>query len=271
MDLSFVILTWNSVAHLEKCLASVARAMQGRQLEYEILVFDNGSRDGTAELLARLAEADRSHLVPFYQPENIGTTRSRNILFAAARGDYLCVMDSDVELEAGTIATLLPLLSADPRLGIVVPRVEYASGAWQKSIDRFPTLLDKMSRLFRLRAIEEREGRRFADLTEPFDVDYAISAFWLLPRRLLQTVGPLDERIFYAPEDVDFCLRVWQAGYRIRYVPTAVVVHHAQEISRGLNLSRAKFSHIKGLMYYFRKHRYLFRRPQFRSGPLAAS
>jgi hypothetical protein len=47
-------------------------------------------------------------------------------------------------------------------------------------------------------------------------------------------------------------------------------VHHAQEISRGLNLICAKFSHIKGLMYYFRKHRYLFRRPQFRSGPLAA-
>jgi GT2 family glycosyltransferase len=270
MDLSFVILTWNSAAYLEKCLAGISRAVQGRGLDYEILVLDNGSRDGTAQLLARLAEPEAARLRPFYQPENLGTTRSRNILFAAARGRYVCVMDSDVELDANTLEILLPVLSADPALGMVVPRIEYPSGAWQKSIDRFPTLLDKANRFLRLRAIEEQEGQRLKTATGPFTVDYAISAFWLMPRALLEIVGPLDERIFYAPEDVDFCLRVWQAGYRILYVPTARVVHHTQEISRGLKLNRAKFSHIKGLLYYFRKHGYLFRRPRFPSGSPAA-
>jgi GT2 family glycosyltransferase len=84
-------------------------------------------------------------------------------------------------------------------------------------------------------------------------------------KSLLDMVGPLDERIFYAPEDTDFCLRVWKAGFRILYVPSVTIVHHTQEISRGLQISRAKLSHMKGLVYYFFKHRYWLRRPRLRS------
>jgi GT2 family glycosyltransferase len=81
-------------------------------------------------------------------------------------------------------------------------------------------------------------------------------------------VGLLDERIFYAPEDVDFCLRVWKAGLRVLCVPSVSVVHHAQEISRGPMINIAKLRHVQGLGYYFLKHRYLWRRPAARSGAL---
>jgi len=95
------------------------------------------------------------------------------------------------------------------------------------------------------------------------DVDYAISAFWLFHRSLLDKVGLLDEKIFYAPEDVDFCLRIWKAGLRIVYQPSVSVIHHTQEISRGWKLNSAKINHLKGLVYFFVKHRYLFTPPQF--------
>jgi GT2 family glycosyltransferase len=230
-------------------------------------VLDNGSSDDTGALLRRLAAADPDHVIPRYVPENLGTTRSRNMLCAAAQGDYLCIMDSDVELSAGVTEALVAMLNGSrTHLGIVVPRVCYPNGAWQKSFDRFPTILDKVDRFFRLRGIEARQGRELERVTDPFYVDYAISAFWLMRRDLFDTVGMLDEHIFYALEDVDFCLRVWQAGHRILYVPSVSVVHHSQEISRGLNLTRAKFSHIKGLIYYFLKHRYLLRRPEFSVG-----
>jgi len=85
-------------------------------------------------------------------------------------------------------------------------------------------------------------------------------------RHLLRPVGMLDERIFYAPEDTDFCLRVWKAGRRIIYLPSVAVVHHAQEISRGLKINKAKLSHLRGLVYYFFKHRYCLRRPRLRLG-----
>ena len=95
------------------------------------------------------------------------------------------------------------------------------------------------------------------------DVDYAISAFWLFHRSLLDKVGLLDEKIFYAPEDVDFCLRIWKAGYRIVYQPSACIIHHTQEISRGWKLNSAKINHLKGLVYFFIKHRYFMRKPMF--------
>ena len=256
-------MTWNSVAYLERCLTSIEHALSGSGITYEILILDNGSSDGTPQLLTRLAENRGDRIRPYFETANTGTTRSRNRLFREAKGTYVCVMDSDVELATGVIDTLLPILANDRHMGIVAPRVDYPSGAWQKSFDRFPTVTDKINRFLRLREIEQKEGQAMVGRSEPFPVDYLISAFWLMRRDLIDTVGPLDEDFFYAPEDVDFCLRVWKAGFQILYVPSVTIVHHTQEISRGLKLNRAKFAHLKGLAYYFRKHRYWLRRPTF--------
>ena len=79
-------------------------------------------------------------------------------------------------------------------------------------------------------------------LIEPIDVDYAISAFWVIRRNAFERVGLFDEKIFYSPEDVDYCIRMWSAGYKITYVPKAEVVHDAQELSRGFKLSKLGIS-----------------------------
>jgi GT2 family glycosyltransferase len=89
-------------------------------------------------------------------------------------------------------------------------------------------------------------------------VDYAISAFWLMRRDLIELTGPLDERIFYAPEDVDFCLRVWLKGRRVVYRPDLEVVHDAKEQSRSLRGLLFTWRDLQGLLYYFRKHGYAF-------------
>jgi GT2 family glycosyltransferase len=264
MDLSFVILTWNSRRYVERCIASIRDAIGSAVFSYEVLILDNGSTDGTVELLKHISAGDPAHILCTYELTNLGTTRSRNILLKKARGSFVCIMDSDVELARGVLERLLGVLRSDATLGIVVPRIVYPSGKWQKSFDRLPTVIDKAHRLLRLRQIEARQSQDFQHATAPLEVDYAISAFWLMPRALLGVVGLLDERIFYAPEDTDFCLRVWRTGHRILYVPDVTVVHHTQEISRGFKLNRAKLSHVKGLLYYFLKHRYWLRRPRLR-------
>jgi GT2 family glycosyltransferase len=268
VDISFVILSWNSADYLRRCMDSIDRAMKRSSTCYEVRVFDNGSRDGTPGLLKQLASERPGVVFPRFETSNIGTTRSRNLLFAESRGELLCVMDCDVELAEGVVETLAALLERDKRLGLVVPRILYPSGAWQKSISHFPTLPDKIDRFIRLRSMERREAGKIQK-NMPVYVDYAIAAFWLMRRDLLKTVGTLDERIFYSPEDVDFCLRVWKSGYRILYVPYVTVIHHAQEISRGLNMNPAKLSHIKGLCYYFLKHRYLLNAPKMAHGTSA--
>ena len=71
------------------------------------------------------------------------------------------------------------------------------------------------------------------------------------------------EKIFYAPEDVDYCLRIWKNGLGILFVPAITVIHNAQEISRGFKLNKATIEHIKGLGYLFWKHRYFLKKPTF--------
>jgi GT2 family glycosyltransferase len=268
MDISFVILTWNSEPYIEACLRSIHACLEDAALSYEIFVVDNGSADRTPVMLRSHAEQDPKHLKPIYLAENRGTTVSRNLALRKAAGRYLCVMDSDVELLPGLFKPLIEVLEAEPSSGMVVPRINYPSGRWQKSFDCFPTLAHKIRRLLWLREIENREARLEQDQAQARTVDYAISAFWLCKRQVVEKIGLLDEKIFYSPEDVDYCLRVWQAGYKIQYVPTVTVIHHAQEISRGFRLNRAKLSHLAGLFYLFCKHGYFWRRPVFPGGSL---
>jgi glycosyltransferase involved in cell wall biosynthesis len=268
MDLSIILLTWNSEPYLDGCLASLAACLADSGLAYEVLVADNGSRDGTTALLRRWAAQQNGRFLVKYLPTNQGTTYPRNLLLREAQGKVLCVMDSDVEVTPGLFTGLATLLSQDPGIGIAVPKILYPSGAVQKSFDRFPTLLHKVNRFFRLRQMEARQAASLENLTGPVPVDYAISAFWLMPRSVLEQVGYLDENFFYAPEDVDYCLRVWKSGYRIVYQPALQVVHHTQEISRGWKLNRAKLVHLKGLFYLFKKHQYFFKAPQYQSASL---
>ena len=109
--------------------------------------------------------------------------------------------------------------------------------------------------------IEKQESDKYIK-QEQYPVDYAISAFWMLKREAMEKVGLLDENIFYAPEDVDYCLRIWKAGYQIFYAPQIWSIHNAREISRGAKINSSTIKHLQGLLYYFRKHRYLFQSPQ---------
>lgn len=255
-DVSVVILTWNSGKHIRTCVESTMEDLLHCSLSFEIYVVDNGSMDNTKEILEGLVSNHGDCIKPIYLENNMGTTFSRNLALKKAVGKYICIIDSDAYPKKGCFEQLLSRLTINPKIGIVVPKLVYPNGHYQKSTDVFPTIFQKIFRLFFLKYMEAKE-------TIPGEgpVDYAISAFWMMKRELLKLVGYLDERIFYAPEDVDYCLRVWKAGYSIYYVTDATVVHDAQEISRGIKINRATLNHMRGLSYYFRKHKYLFKRP----------
>jgi len=258
IDISFIILTWNSEGYIEKCIHSITKSFENKKYDFEIIIIDNGSSDETLKRLERIPNETKKDIHLITLDENKGTTYSRNLGLKRARGRYLCIMDSDVYIEDDVFDELLPVLESDESIGLIVPKILYPSGKWQKSIDKFPTFQRKVFRFFRLKKIEDQEGSSSA-INECMDVDYAISAFWLFKKEIIQEVGLLDENIFYAPEDADYCLRVWKCGYRIVYAPRCHVVHHTQEISRGIKLNRAKIEHLKGLLYFFVKHKYLFR------------
>ncbi len=255
MSISAVILSFNAENDLDRCVRSLIQVENLRAEQDQILIVDNGSVDGSKALMKRLSSHFPGLVEGIDLPVNHGTTVSRNLAFAQARGDHLLVIDSDIHFERPVLQSLVAELALDPSIGIVAPRLTFPSGQAQMSTDIFPTAVRKLERLFRLRQLEEATG-----MTEvkAETVDYAISAFWLMRRELLDKVGHLDERIFYAPEDVDFCLRTWLAGQKVVYRPDLAVVHDAKERSRSLKGLLFTWRHILGLAYFFKKHGYIW-------------
>ena len=261
MDLSFIILTWNSEKYIAKCLSSIAFSLGNSALQYEVLIVDNGSKDNTVKIIEEEKDA-KIHLIRL--DRNAGTTYPRNLAIKKSKGQFICVMDSDVEIQAGTVEKLIEDLSKNGLMGIAAPKMIYSDGRRQKTTDHFPTIYRKIIRYFFLRQIERSEETD-EKYNTPHEVDYAISALWVFKRDIIKKIGLFDEKILYSPEDVDFCLRVWKAGHHIFYDPGVSAVHHTQEITRNFRCNNATIEHIKGLLYYLRKHKYFFRAPTFKS------
>lgn len=259
--ISAVILTWNSEKYIKRCLNSLIADFKNSNLDFEILVVDNGSTDNTRKILDEYKS--RGEIEPISLDRNTGTTYSRNLAIKKAKGEFILILDSDTEVKSGTVNKLLFKLKESEKIGIIAPRLLYDDGSIQQSYNKFPTIQLKF-----LKVLPFTWARKFAsklesynfivDEKESYDVDYCISAFWLLPRHIVDKIGLLDEKIFYSPEDVDYCLRVWLSGYSVVYYPAVDVIHHSQRIS--YKYMKFATSHLRGLLYFFRKHHYFFSR-----------
>ena len=264
VDISVVILTWNSERYLATCLKTLLSDLELHSRSYQVYVVDNGSKDETVSLINRFYEKYPKGLLPISLRNNYGTTKSRNMALKKAAGKYILIMDSDVSVSPGAVEVLIRTLELNSRIGITAPLLTYPDGTLQKSTDVFPTVFTKMWRLLFLKTMEKQQNPHNTK-GSLVSVDYAISAVWLMKREILNIVGLLDENIFYSPEDIDYCFRVKEAGFEVVINTESRFIHDAQEISRGFRFNRAKLEHAKGLAYYFWKHRYVFRKPRLPS------
>jgi glycosyltransferase involved in cell wall biosynthesis len=263
MDISFVIITYNDALKLPKAISSAALASAATGLDYEIFVVDNGSLDHTRQVVADIKKALGHRLIDIPLDRNTGTTYSRNLALNRARGRFICVMDSDAEILTPDLWPLIRFLNEHPKAGIVGPRIIMPDGSIYNSAKLFPTLTDKLMKLPRIFLGTKAVNRDwYPDF--PFEhtrpVHSVISCCWFFRRDLYDDIGPLDENIFYAPEDVDYCLRSWQTKRPVVYFPGIKVLHHTKQVSHKNPLSKTAVSHLSGLLYYFRKHGYMFSR-----------
>jgi len=256
-SISFIILTWNSERFLQDCFTSIINKCRQENLSFEVIVIDNGSQDDSAKVVERYEKNNANHFILISLESNRGTTYPRNLGLKQARGGYLCILDSDTELGVGRLTEVINRLSSDIRVGMIAPRLLLPDGTIQNSVKRFPTMLNKLMKLPRIvcgvctKNSDFYEGFPFREERE---VDTAISACWFFRKELLQKVGYLDEKIFYAPEDLDYSLRVWQVGCSLLYFPAFTVLHHTQQITHKKPFSRTSLSHFWGLLYYYWKH-----------------
>ena len=265
-EVSLIVLTWNSADYIQRCISSYAESFSNQGVTAEFIIIDNGSTDKTVDIV----EGEIQKLLPeccqislIRCTENLGTTISRNRGLAVARGDFIIICDSDTEFIDGSWRDIFNLIQRDKQIGIVAPALFYADGNIQNSVKKFPTLPDKLKKiqgiLFNLK-VEDSDFYPDFPWENVREVDTAISACWVIGRHVADVVGPLDEKIFYSPEDLDYCLRVWSKGMRIIYYPMLKLTHHTHQITHQKPFSKQSLSHFKGLIYYFFKHHYCFSR-----------
>jgi hypothetical protein len=264
---SVIILTWNSERYIEKCVNSIYNSVGDERDSIEIIVVDNGSSDSTSKILERL-KSNNVNFKYILLDKNFGTTFPRNLAIKRSKGDFILVLDSDTEIRGRSIDTLLETLNDKDyaNVGIVGPRLLYTDGLVQYSCKKLPNITVKIFKFIGnkyLRNIAEEwelyDSRIYSlDFHEIIEVDYCISACWLVRRKALDEVGLFDGKIFYSPEDIDLCVRMWLKGWKVVYNPNAIVIHYTQRLSR--RNFRIALSLAKGLFYYFRKYGYWFKR-----------
>ena len=257
--ISFVILTWNSEKVIIPCLTSILTI---NEQEYEIILVDNGSNDNTVESINTFISQAPGIIIKKIQLEkNYGTTISRNLGIQQISDDanYVCILDSDTVINQKALTELISVLQENDKNAIAGPHMVNLAGQEQITAKKIPTAMLKIKKAVPIRSIqkkgEEQEKYDFSEKKRSYPVGYLISACWVMPRELIKKIGPLDENIFYSPEDVEFCVRAWKMGYRVLYCPNAHIIHATQRISKKKLISRHNWEHIKGLVYFFRKYK----------------
>lgn len=267
---SAIIVNWNTRPLLERAIRSLGagggrlEAAPSLQLQplapdlqppLELIVVDNGSTDGSAELVR--AAFPWARLVA--NPDNRGFTAAVNQGLALARGRYLLLLNSDARLLPGSLEAMVAYLDAHPRVAVVGPRLLNPDGSTQSSRRRFPTPATAfvestpLQRLWPSHPLLRRYYMldRSDDATQ--EVDWLVGACLLVRRAAVDQVGPLDERFFMYSEELDWCRRFRAAGWQVVYLAEARAVHeHGKSSERDLAARHIRFNESK--CRYFGKY-----------------
>ncbi|MEJ6006934.1 glycosyltransferase family 2 protein [Paucibacter sp. AS339] len=262
LELSVLIVSYNSRPQLPALLNLLMQELA--PLDAELLLVDNASHDGSADLVAEQFPAVRL----LRSRQNLGFAAANNLAARAARGRILLLLNPDALPERGAIAQGLALMRQHPEVGLAGACLRDEQGRQQPSGRMFPSLPQEAIVLSGLAARFPRSrwlgwlDRSWADPAQPATVDWVPGAFALLRHRLFDSIGGFDERFFLYYEEVDLCRRIQAAGYRVQYWPQLKVQHIGGVSARTvagaavaragsqLTLWRAR----SGLLYYRKNH-----------------
>lgn len=260
VDVTIITVSTNEAHDLELCLPSLLVDHGG--LEVEIIVVDNASTDATPEILARHPEIQVLRV-----EQRGGYIENNNLALPKARGRYILSMNADVVLEPGTLAHMVRFMDRHPEAAVSACRLMFGDGSLQLTCRRFPTPLIYLARLphflswipflrgLRGNAISRRYDLRDEDHNVTRQVDWVITAFFLMRRSVVEEIGVFSKDLkqpFYL-EDVEWCFRARLAGYLVYYVGEVWATHFYRQSSIK-KLNRLSFVHLANTLIFFRLH-----------------
>lgn len=256
VDVSVIVVSHNTRGLLAECLQSVPEA--AAPLAVELWVIDNASSDGSADMVA--ADFPAAHLIR--NPDNLGFAAGNNQALRDAAGQFLLLLNSDARLSPGCLPTLVAVMTQQPEIGICGPALFNPDGSRQPSWGDFPNPRQEFlfqSLLFKVWPTRFAYNRRVHPLLRPAYrrlqwVDWVTGAAFLLRRAVYARLGDLPEDSFMYGEDLEYCARARQAGFRVAYVPIAQAVHHLQVSSRR-DFARWIENYTRSTLLYYQRHR----------------
>ncbi|MBC7251383.1 MAG: glycosyltransferase family 2 protein [Anaerolineae bacterium] len=253
LDLSIVIVNWNVRDLLRQCLNSILA--NAKTCKLEIIVIDNASTDGSVEMVRR--EFPQVRLIA--SEVNLGYTGGNNLGITTSQGRYILLLNPDTEVVGDALSPMVAYMDAHPDVGALGPQLLNPDGSVQSSRRRFPTLCTALvestviqqwwpdNRILRRYYVQDRPDKALSE------VDWVTGACILLRRQAVEQVGLLDDDFFMYSEELDWCRRARDAGWKVVYLPTAQVIHHEGKSSEQvLPLRHVRFQRSK--IHYFRKH-----------------
>jgi GT2 family glycosyltransferase len=257
VDLSIIVVNWNSATLLEECLNSIARWLTG--VSYEAIVVDNNSSRQDVEILKSELETKFTWARFIYNSKNIGFAKANNLALQYAKGKYILLLNPDTCFINERFINLLSFLE-QPRIGMVGCKLLNSDRSIQLSCFYFPTprralatslLLHKLMPL----KLRRRLAYSAADHNRKQSPDWVMGAFMLLPRRVMEQIGGFDEEIFMYGEDMDLCYKVRSLGLDIIYSPEFELIHYGGCSGRqAWSDAKKEIMVYQAIFYFYRKH-----------------
>ena len=249
MELSVIIVNWNTKDLLLQCLESLDQG--GKGIEKEIFVVDNSSSDGSGTAVRKRS----SEIRLIENPVNLGFAKANNQALSLSKGRYLLLLNPDTWVKAQAVPHMLAFMNGNPEAALVGPQLLNADGSKQNSIANFPSLATELLNKSLLRWLFSKKfpGKE-TDCPGPIEVDSVIGACMLVRREAVEKVGPLDEEFFLFWEETDWCHRMRKAGWKIYHIPQAEIIHF-QGKSAEAEKGKARVEYYRSRYRYFKKHK----------------
>ena len=252
IDLSIIIVSWNVADLLATCLESIFPALG--HLRAEVIVVDSASTDHTVALVRQRFP----QVTLIAQSENVGYTRGNNIGLARASGRHLLLLNPDTEIIGGALVAMVACLDADPAVGIVGPYTQNTDGSYQSSRRRFPTLATAFFESTWLqpyapKSLLDHFYVNDAPPDQTLDVDWVQGSALMARREVYAQIGGLDEGYVMYSEELDWCRRAKDAGWRVAFLADAQITHHGGKSSDQV-VARRQILFQQSKLRYFRKY-----------------
>lgn len=259
-ELSIIVTNYKNPSVLRLCLESLKKNILSEN--FEILVMDSATEEDT-EMMMRENFPD----VHFFSHENnVGFLRLVNRGIKKSSGKFLLILNADIIIEKKSVDILIEYLKKNPSTGIVGPKLLNFDGQIQPSCFQFYTpliILFRRTKIGKFRFAKRKISEflyKNRDLEKPQEVDWIMGSAMMTSRKIVEKVGLMDERFFMYFEDVDWCRRFWEKGFKVVYYPYARMFHYhgkgsaSQSAIRAIFLNKLTREHIKSAVKYFWKY-----------------